>query len=407
MRRLMRTLPWAVAMLLILGAGRSEALERVFHSELPLPLGVQIDPETVTDEDLRQLREVGFDFVRFGIRPPVAQRTAVPVDYPRLTARIRAHGLQSLGTLFGGAGVWGVADTTVDNPAQRFAEFAADTLGNDAIQVTAFELWNEPDLKTFLNPQRQGEFEQAMRLACARLGQSTRRQVLAGFGFARFPFDDRNARLQALAFQLLKEGCLQQLSVHPYRNQPESVIGDYRRLMATAAEQGIPRLTILASEWGYASVLPRRSQHAQAQLLVRTYLSNIAANVAALNFYAWRDRGTSPFEREDNFGLVDYWGQPKEALTALRNTLAVLRGYRLVSYRLQGSLHRLVLSNGKRPLYLYWTTGGAAYLPDEDLSGQHCERLYLGSTAQFSACAPAGGLGRLVDSRPVALRPLP
>ncbi|WP_140215707.1 hypothetical protein [Pseudomonas oryzihabitans] len=407
MRYTARVLPWAVAALLMLGAGRGEAIERVFQSELPLPLGVQIDPETVTDEDLRQLREVGFDFVRFGIRPRVAQRTAVPVDYPRLTARLRAHGLQSLGTLFGGAGIWGPASAVVTDPDQRFAEFAAEVLGNDAIQVTAFELWNEPELKTFLNPARQDEFEQAMRLTCERLGQVPRRPVLAGFGFARFPFDERNARLQDLAFQLLKTGCLQELSVHPYRNQPESVIGDYRQLAASADERGIPRLTILASEWGYASVLPRRSQHAQAQLLVRTYLSNIAADIAALNLYAWRDRGTNPLEREDNFGLVDYWGQPKEAFRALRDTLQVLRGYRLSSYRQQGQLHRLVLSNGKGLLYLYWTNGGAASLPSDDVPGEACEMLYLGTTSQFSDCPPAGGLGRLVDSRPLAQRMKP
>ncbi len=403
----MRVLPWAVAVLIMLAAAPSDAREPVFRSELPLPLGVQIDPETVTDEDLRQLREVGFDFVRFGIRPLVAQRTAVPVDYPRLTARIRDHGLQSLGTLFGGAGVWGPTSSSVDAPAQRFADFAADILRDAALRVTAFELWNEPELKTFLNPARQDQFEQAMRLTCERLERLPGRPVLAGFGFARFPFDERNARLQDLAFQLLKTGCLQELSVHPYRNQPESVIGDYRQLAASAAERGISRLTILASEWGYASVLPRRSQHAQAQLLVRTYLSNIAADVAALNLYAWRDRGTNPLAREDNFGLVDYRGQPKEAFHALRDTLQVLRGYRLSSYHLQGQLHRLVLSNGKSQLYLYWTDGTAASLPSDDVPREACEMLYLGSTSQFSACPPAGGLGRLVDSRPLALRMKP
>lgn len=404
MRRLLRVLPWVVAVLIMLAAAPSDAREPIFRSELPLPLGVQIDPETVTDEDLRQLRGVGFDFVRFGIRPLVAQRTAVPVDYPRLTARIRAQGLQSLGTLFGGAGVWGPTSSVASDPAQRFAEFAADILGNQGLQVTAFELWNEPELKTFLNPVRQDEFAQAMRLTCERLGQASRHPVLVGFGFAHFPFDQRNPGLQELAFDLLKQGCLQALSVHPYRNQPESVIGDYRQLAASAAERGMPGLTILASEWGYASVLPRRSQHAQAQLLVRTYLSNIAADVAALNLYAWRDRGTNPLSREDNFGLVDYWGQPKEAFRALRDTLQVLRGYRLSSYRLQGQLHRLVLSNGKGQLYVYWTDGSTAALPSGDVPREACEMLYLGSASQFSTCPPAGGLGRLVDSRPLALR---
>lgn len=406
MRRLKPALCWGLAALL-LSAGESVAVTRVFHSTLPLPLGIQIDPETVTDEDLQQLHEIGFDFVRFGIRPLVAQRTAVPVDYPQLTARIRQHGLQSLATLFGGAGIWGPASATATEPDRRFADFVAQVLDNPYIRVDALELWNEPDLKTFLASERLGDFEQAMRLSCARISQAARRPVVVGFGFARFPLDEKNARLQALAFQLLKSGCLQQLSVHPYRNQPESVIEDYRQLSATAVEQGISHLTILASEWGYSTLLLRRSQQAQARLLVRTYLSNIAADVAAINFYAWRDRGTNPLEREDNFGLVDYWGHPKEALYAMQRTLQVLRDYRRESYQRAGRLHRLVLTKDEHRLYLYWTDGSAAALPVADHPGRNCQLLFLGESTTFSPCPGRDGRRLLIDSRPVVLRVVP
>jgi len=40
------------------------------NTDYPTALSVQIDPSDISDEDLNEIRTAGFEFVRFGVRPP-------------------------------------------------------------------------------------------------------------------------------------------------------------------------------------------------------------------------------------------------------------------------------------------------------------------------------------------------
>ena len=71
-------------------------------TEYPTALSVQIDPNDISDEDLNEIRAAGFEFVRFGVRPPLKSVNPAMIDYSKLIRRVRNARLEAIVTLFGG-----------------------------------------------------------------------------------------------------------------------------------------------------------------------------------------------------------------------------------------------------------------------------------------------------------------
>lgn len=408
-RRLLGALCAAAALGLAAGAAQARGIAEL-QSEYPVALSVQIDPADISDEDLREIRAAGFEFVRFGARPPLKSVNPAGIDYPKLIRRVRNARLEAIVTLFGGREIWGQspADQAGGPREQLFANFARDFMATHAADVAVWELWNEPDHKTFLNPALYPAFETATSAFCSAIAQlKTPPRIVMGFGFAKLPFNAGQvpAPLENAFVSAAKSDCLTDISIHPYRSVPETAIADYAKLRTQLDQRQLNKVGIVASEWGYASYLPVRDRNAQASLIFREYLTNVAAGIKLLNLYAWKDRGTSAISREDNFGLKAKSGEKKEAFASLTEFLRIARNARKQSFESSAGVNKLVLSRGTSLLHVVWTQGTTQNVVVPAAKGGKCTRVeFFPQVRQGSCGAPVeGGFAAEASAHPVLL----
>jgi hypothetical protein len=168
----------------------------------------------------------------------------------------------------------------------------------------------------------------------------------------------------------LSSGVLEYLdavSVHPYRNYskaPETAAEDYRKLRGLieryAPSEAKKRIPIVSGEWGYASHAKGVTLEKQAAFAVRQQLANLLEGVPISIWYDWKNDGSDPNEREDNFGTVTQDLQPKPAYAAIQTMTRELDGYRMERRLKAGNETDYVLlcskSGGSRKLAV-WTLG--------------------------------------------------
>lgn len=378
-------------------------------TEYPTALSVQIDPSDISDEDLNEIRAAGFEFVRFGVRPPLKSVNPAMIDYSKLIRRVRNARLEAIVTLFGGKEIWGHDQSDMRAGGQReklFATFAAEFMNAHSTDVAVWELWNEPDHKTFLNPALFSNFETATAEFCRSIAQlKNPPKVVMGFGFAKLPFNQGQVppQLENAFVSGAKANCLTDVSIHPYRSVPETAIADYEKLRAKLDQLQLGKVGIVASEWGYASYLPVRDRNAQASLILREYLTNVAAGIKLLNLYAWKDRGTSVVSREDNFGLKSKGGEKKEAFSSLSEFLKIARNSRKVSYDSASGLNKLVLSRGSSLLHVVWTQSSEQNVLIAAEKGKKCTRVDFFPQVRHGSCGSPvdGGFAAKASAYPV------
>ena len=379
-------------------------------TEYPVALSVQIDPATISDEDLNEIRASGFEFVRFGARPPLKSINPASVDYSSLIKRVRNARLEAIVTLFGGREIWGQtpADLAGGQREKLFAKFASDFMNAHVGEVAVWELWNEPDYKTFLNPALLSSFETATAEFCSSIAQmKTPPKIVMGFGFAKLPFSPGQVppQLENAFASAAKANCLTDISIHPYRSVPETAVADYAKLRAKLDQLQLGKVGIVASEWGYASYLPVRDRNTQASLILREYLTNVAAGIKLLNLYAWQDRGTSAISREDNFGLKSKGGEKKEAFSSLTEFLKIARNSKKVSYQSNAGLNKLVLSRGNSLLHVVWTQGSGQNVLVPADKGKKCTRVDFFPQVRHGSCGSPveGGFAAKASDFPILL----
>ncbi|MCR8959053.1 hypothetical protein M0765_015360 [Variovorax sp. S2] len=378
-------------------------------TEYPTALSVQIDPGDISDEDLNEIRAAGFEFVRFGVRPPLKSVNPAMIDYSKLIRRVRNARLEAIVTLFGGREIWGHDSSDQQAGGQKeklFANFAAEFMNAHAADVAVWELWNEPDHKTFLNPALFSNFETATAEFCRSIAQlKNPPKIVMGFGFAKLPFNQGQVppQLENAFVSGAKANCLTDVSIHPYRSVPETAVADYGKLRTKLDQMQLGKVGIVASEWGYASYLPVRDRNAQASLILREYLTNVAAGIKLLNLYAWKDRGTSVVSREDNFGLKSKGGEKKEAFSSLSEFLKIARNSRKVSYDNASGLNKLVLSRGNSLLHVVWTQSSEQNVLMAADKGKKCTRVDFFPQVRHGSCGSPveGGFAVKATTYPV------
>jgi hypothetical protein len=380
-------------------------------TDYPVALSVQIDPATITDADLNEIRAAGFEFVRFGVRPPLKSVNPSLIDYPRLIQRVRNAKLDAIVTLFGGSAIWGLGPKDWREGARKeslFSDFAVGFMKAHTGDVAVWEVWNEPDHKTFLNPALLADFETASSELCANMAkQKVQPNIVVGFGFANLPFVGGKvpAQLENAFVSAAKSDCLTDISIHPYRPVPETAFGDYEKLRAQLDKRELKKTGIVISEWGYASYLPVRSQSTQASLVFREYLINAAAGIKLLNLYAWRDRGRSSFSKEDNFGIMSNAGEKKEAFSALTEFLKIARHSKKVSYDDAKGVNQLVLKRDDALLHVLWTQDNEKSVTVPVAEGKKCTRVDFFPQMRRGSCGPRtdGGFSAKASAYPVLL----
>jgi len=303
------------------------------EGKVPDALGVNIH-FTGDRAELDRIAEAGFRFVRMDLTWEAVERKKgcyefAGAGYDGLTRGCLRRGLRLLYILDYSNPLYEAGRSVrTDQGRRAFAAFAEAAARRYAGRGILWEIWNEPNLETFWQPQPALEdYLRLVKAAAPLIRAADQSAQVVAPAASGIPFDWLEACFEG---GLLNH--VDAVSVHPYRaDPPESVVGDYarlRELIAKRAPEG-KQVPIICGEWGYSLVNwdgSRLSPAEQGHRLAREFLVNLWQRIPVSIWYDWRDDGPDPSEREHNFGTVARDLTPKPAYRAARALSHVLDG---------------------------------------------------------------------------------
>ena len=345
---------------------------------VPEGLGVNVNlrfPASGMDALAARLAAIGFRFVRLDLLWNLVEHTRGQYDfslYDPILGALAAHGIRPLLILDYNNPLY---DDTPSPPStevgphtgevrQAFARFAAAAVSHFKDGGAVWEIWNEPDIPRFWYPKPDADSYMALaKAAIDAMRQADPHAVIAAPALIGLEPQYRDAwNFLERCFALGLPALVEAISVHPYRlGPPESAASDYQRLRALLARYAPPAkasLPILCSEWGYSLTWVTAEQ--QAAYFARLYLINLMNNLPITIWYNWQD-GPDPKQRDDNFGLVTFHGQPELVYYAAQTLVEELLGFRYAE-RLSLSSNEdyaVRFNNGTANKHVVWTTGNA------------------------------------------------
>jgi hypothetical protein len=318
-------------------ATSNRILTMINDRAVPAGLGVNVHFTDGHESDLDLIKAMGFRLVRTDVLWSEVERARGHYDwgpYDALIGNAYRRGLTPLLILAysnplyasqwkGGRGRldWAYEPPITISARNAFVAFARAAAERYRGRVI-WEIWNEPN-QTFGKPARLDAYMALAAEACRAMRAVNPDAAIIGpasAGFAMKFLEDfiRNDT----------EDCFDGVSVHPYRDwDPDSAFIDWHRLHAAIA-RGRHRRTKLAidSEWGYSVQSGPWTEQRQAEYVMRLYLTDLLADVAITIIYDWRNDGLDPHDKEQNFGLLDFYGKPKPVADALIAMIRALDG---------------------------------------------------------------------------------
>lgn len=286
------------------------------------------------DRALDLAKGAGFSFVRIDLPwAELEKRRAYDfAPFDGLMRSLEARGMGVLWVLDYGHPEHGGKSPQSKEDVAAYSRYAAAVVAHFKGHNARFEIWNEPNGKQFLaNPAIYPDLLRAA-LDMIRLQDPDAAVSTGGTSGFDFPF---------LA-SMLGSGSAQKASaiaVHPYRNSaPESLDADLTRIQALIQRSLGPNRPVWDTEWGYSSYGKRAdgfsggghsdlSRYRQAVLVTRECLTVWALGLPLAVVYDLRDDGSDPFNREDNFGLLNQDNSDKPAMKAIRVLTSIAQNH--------------------------------------------------------------------------------
>jgi hypothetical protein len=316
----------------------------------PAGVGVNIHFVTGHERDLDLIAAAGFKFLRMDFGWEGTETTKGKYDwsaYDELITHLEKRGLRAVFILDYSHSLYEETVNSVNPLNQQphrtlaspqhpesvaaYAGWAAASVRHFKGRHIIWEIWNEPNIQ-FWNPKPDVQQYTSLALAaCKAIRAAEPEATIVGPASSGFPWEFLET--------FLKSGVLEYLdavSVHPYREYhrpPETAGADYEKLRAlihkyAPANKG-SKIPVLSGEWGYASHTKGVSPETQAAFVVRQQLVNLLYGIPLSIWYDWKNDGTNPDEREENFGTVQSELEPKPAYVAVQNLTRELDGYRI------------------------------------------------------------------------------
>jgi len=344
---------------------------------IPDNLGVQLKGPDMNAETLDRVQALGLKWVRRGCIWQGVEKEKGVYDFSGYEAFVKLcqeRGLRVITPISFNNKLYGHVK---DEPARTaYAKYAAALASHFKGQGIHFEIWNEPNTKTFWGGHgKKGNSEAyaieytnlvkatipAMRAAdpdCVILAGSVSNMWTESYKWMDFCF----------ANGMLETG-FDVWSVHPYGlKSPEDYIEAYAHMRGQMVKAGgKPDIRLMNSERGFP--IGKAEGHAggdaamayeyQAWHLVRQYLIDMLEGAEATIWYEWSGKEGFALHRP---------GEPTPALNACRELIRQLRGYRLEK-RIPTEQPRdfiLRFTDGKGGVKLVaWTAPPAMQAPDK------------------------------------------
>jgi hypothetical protein len=334
------------------------------------------------DQQVKTADEIGLKRVRLAFRWYEVETRAGRFDWRKPDAQmalIRKTGMTPIITLFGGNDLYQPRKEKTERPApyssegvKGFSDFAAAVVKRYGQSLNGkdifYEIWNEPNTKTFWrplpNPEDYGRLATATCQAVKAVNPTAKIVGLAMEGTpVKQPYFVKDYNLdiyqewaRRVSAPALAQ-CLDGLSMHPYRKTPETYLDDEVELQHFLSTQW-PRAhapVILNTEWGYVS-FGDGGKEQQAVSNLRAMV--IGAGLGRItNIYQLTDGGNDPAQQNQTYGLSTFAGELKPSGLALKRLLALVGDYNVerVDAFSQGSF-LASLSKGSRKAWIMWST---------------------------------------------------
>lgn len=424
---------------LVIAAGLLAASVSAAESPLP-PLGF---PQTMgvqlkngadwTCARLEEAQALGFRLVRKGMYWNSVEKQKGVYDfsgYDEQLACAKKLGLTVVVTLFGSNDLYekkeGVRGVLTEEGRKGFAAFAAAAATHYKGEKIIFEIWNEPNVRTFWGTHGTHNTkpfaDQYSALVNAAVPEMVKADpdcfVVAG---SVSNYWEPSYQWTEFCFQngVLKSG-IRGWSVHPYgvKTPEEHAIG-HARERELLVKYGAPELPLVNTERGYSVSKTETGEgwsggeesktlDYQASQFVRQILVDQLCGVRFSSWYEWG--GT------EGFGLWNPDGSPRPVVAAIKEFVAQLGGYHIVERLASDSKLDYVLLcenvTGEKKL-VAWTCPPAGGMPDEvwdhDIAvdqgtGKEALAIKLTGKPQYVAVAAGAKPGKSVTTsvRPVA-----
>ncbi|MGU3291651.1 cellulase family glycosylhydrolase [Williamsia sp. M5A3_1d] len=297
------------------------------------------------NQTFAQMRAVGASWTRIDIAWSSIEANRGVFTWgttDRLVNAARAQGLKVLG-IVAYTPRWARSASPVDsdkvapaNPAD-FGAFAGRVASHYGNALSAYEIWNEPNLQAFFLPRVDpGRYVRLLAAASTAIRRVNGGAVIVGGGVTGASNGGGNMNPVDFVRAMYGAGAapfLNVVSVHPYSypvdpsdtGNPYNYFNSIPAIHATMAGAGDARKSIWITEFGAPTgagtnaVSPAAQSATIVHGVARARQFGYVGNVFV---YSLRDAGNNAFDREQNFGLRYSNGTPKPAYNDLRAFLA-------------------------------------------------------------------------------------
>lgn len=315
-------------------------------SARPLTLGMSVSMDRASDtEVLRQferLAEMNIKMVRFDFDWSVIESSEGRFDWSntdRIVRAAMAQGIKVLALLTytpAWARPGGTGSHTPPSDVADFADFArAAAQRYSPMGVSYWEVWNEPNIDDFWEPETNVRVYAALfRATASAVREVDPKATLITGGLTRGTTTGDGSRIAQTEFvdDLYSYGAAQvadAIAVHPYsfpdlpasdRNATAGSIADLPAVRAVMEQWGDADKQIWVTEFGAPTGTGDGSMSETEQAESLSQAAQLAASwpwLGPVIIYELRDRGTDPGDLEQNFGVLRQDLTPKEAGQAL------------------------------------------------------------------------------------------
>ncbi|WP_051421330.1 MULTISPECIES: hypothetical protein [Burkholderia] len=284
-------------------------------------VGIQVKIQSFTPDDARQVRQAGFEFVRFGVWTDHLDRAAYRRQIDNAFAAARSARLpvlltvRALKPLAPAASSGDAFAATLANAGERTADAIVQLADQHARALVAVELWNEPDLGRYWSTgDVVHTFPLFANALCRRLTERRTAVPIVGFAFARAPLPGSVPDRLLMQTHGAAPHCLDAVAYHAYGMTPAQIrdaahdIGARYGLPAIVTEVGVPSAGAAGEQ--------RQAKRLRALFDARGHLAT-----PLISLYEWADTAHATDAAQRSYGIVRDDRTPKPALDAVESSL--------------------------------------------------------------------------------------
>ena len=352
---------------------------------VPMNIGVQMKTDTFNEATLREVRGLGFRVVRRGLYWNAIEKEKGVYDFSSVESQMKLCkelGLTVIVTLFSSNSLYEEPRGGVQTDAARkgFAAFAVAAAKHFSGQDVMFEIWNEPNVRTFWrkdgthnSPEFAKEYSDLVNAVVPEMVKAVPGVFVMAGSVSNYWEPSYQWTEECFKNGVLKSG-IRAWSVHPYGvKTPEEFKVGHDRTKELLKKYGAPDMPLIDSERGFTNVkngvndegwsggASGKLMDYQAWHLVRQYLVDMIEGVRLTSWYEYK--GNEGFSLYEN-------GKPRPALEAFKTMVRELDGYSFKSLvKTDNPQDRLALfSNAAGAVKLVaWTSAKAGGSPDETM----------------------------------------